>query len=244
MSKTKEKSIRDVWNEFKIEYAVYEFDCGGDSMGSTQLYFYDNKGNEIKKPKSQNGIKSFDWLCEYIEEDIYNQVEFYVNSDGHYIGERGKVTITLNTDNVDEDGEIDEDDVFFDYSKEAIAEFEENISNVIEVDITNDEHKVLKEYVDNIEGDSDNDEDAVYSYKKDFILTKDIQNVLDGLSKKIHKCIIEHDFEYDKGTYSDYDEDDNGFYSFELEKIVKNKGKTYLKVKATISVRMYQDSID
>ena len=57
-----------------------------------EIKFFNDKNEEVDCPE----------LEDYSDGEIYNQVEFYVNSDGHYQGESGVVRIELN-------GEEDED---------------------------------------------------------------------------------------------------------------------------------------
>ena len=75
-----------LWKENKIHECIMEFSCGGDSMNDYDFKFYDKKGKEIVCVE----------LKDFFEDEVFRRVEFYVNSDGHYIGEFGQVVITLN----------------------------------------------------------------------------------------------------------------------------------------------------
>ena len=72
----------------------------------------------------------------YFEDEVFRNVEFYENSDGHYLGEFGEVTITLN-----------ENENQFDYSKSSTSEYSEPYTDNVRVKITKDEAKFIKDYV-------------------------------------------------------------------------------------------------
>ena len=78
----KEKIIQ-LWKENGVANIDYEFDCGGDSMGETTLNILDKEGELIECKEIED----------YFENIIYDNVEFYVNSDGHYLGENGIVQL-------------------------------------------------------------------------------------------------------------------------------------------------------
>ncbi len=81
------------WKKLGIENANMEFSCGGDSMSDYSFTFYTKNttpgGTENISVESEELVLFFD-------RQIFDDVEFYVNSDGHYIGESGNVVITLN----------------------------------------------------------------------------------------------------------------------------------------------------
>ena len=86
-----EEEYVKIWKKHKITHAEFSFDCGNDEMGCTDITFY--KGDKVIKEK---------WgLSSYLSHDIFQEVEFYEASNGHYIGEHGIVTIKLNEE---EDG--------------------------------------------------------------------------------------------------------------------------------------------
>ena len=77
--------IFQLWIEKNIKECIMTFSCGGDSMNDTSFLLYDNEGKNVFEPI----------ITDYLEEDVYHKVEFYEVSDGHYMGESGTVTITL-----------------------------------------------------------------------------------------------------------------------------------------------------
>ena len=94
-----EKEVIQLWKENGVDSINFEFDCGGDSMNETTINILDKEGNVIECKEIED----------YFDNKIYDKVEFYVNSDGHYIGENGNVYITLEDE--------DEEEPYFSYSK-------------------------------------------------------------------------------------------------------------------------------
>jgi len=160
---TEEEQMIKLWNDLGLSYVDFLFNCGGDSMGDTEFEFYDNKGivNPIEK----------EVLEYYFDTEIYKNVDFYENSDGHYIGESGIVRIELN------EGK-------FTYSKEAKSEFSEEISTKINVKLTDEEIAFLTEYVTEMRENEWNGEQVIY--KKDFILNNEKARLLKGIQKMFY----------------------------------------------------------
>ena len=77
-----------LWKELGITSATMEFSCGGDSMNDYHFNFYNSENKQV-----ENGE-----LDSFFDDEVFREVEFYVNSDGHYIGEFGSVEITLDED--------------------------------------------------------------------------------------------------------------------------------------------------
>ena len=175
-----EQTIKD-WKEKGIAYAEFNFSCGGDSMNDTQLNFYDKNGN---------GIDDVGDLEGYFEDEVYRNVNFYEASDGHYIGESGVVRIELS----------DEEDLFC-YSKSAQAEWSETKSGVVLVPITDEEFNLLNDYILGMANSSWNGDSV--DYKKDFILTDEIEQAVKDLQEK-----FEHFAEtFEPETNGEYEDD-------------------------------------
>lgn len=156
-----EEKIVQLWKELEITHINFEFTCGGDSMNDTTLIIY--KDDEV----IENDV-----IYTYFDRIVYDRVEFYVNSDGHYMGESGNVVIELNDEGED-----------FDFSKEAESEWCERTSNNLEIELTDEEISFVKEFVSNInggEGDSGN-----VNYKKDFVLNEKRKELIDSITDKI-----------------------------------------------------------
>jgi hypothetical protein len=152
-----EQAIKE-WQDLSIEICKVEFDCGGDSMNNTDFHFYSN--GKLIADVSQD-------LQDYVENIMYNQCSFYVNSDGHYQGERGVVEITL---------EKDYDDTYcFVCTKYATAEYIERYTIIGEVKLTPKQIDYINKYVSNIWGGSD--DRTQITYKRDFILTDEYEQI-------------------------------------------------------------------
>jgi len=153
--------IIQLWKELEITHIDFEFTCGGDSMNDTTLNIH--KGEEI----IENGV-----ISTYFDDMVYKRIDFYVNSDGHYMGESGNVLIELNNE---------EDD--FDYMKSAQSEWCERITSDVEVELTDEEIEFVREFVRDINGGES--EDANFNYKKDFIINQKRKELIDSIGKKV-----------------------------------------------------------
>ena len=155
------ENIIKIWKEKNIDHVNFNFSCGGDSMNDTSIEIFDKEGNLVEDSE----------LKTYFDDQTYKNVGFYENSDGHYQGEFGVVTITLNDE---------EDD--FEYSKSSSTEWSESSVNEAEIELSDKEANFVANYVLNINGGED---DIQTNYKKDFILTNEQEETLKGLEEKI-----------------------------------------------------------
>ena len=155
------ENIIKIWKEKNIDHVNFNFSCGGDSMNDTSIEIFDKEGNLVEDSELET----------YFDDQAYKNVEFYENSDGHYQGEFGVVTITLNDE---------EDD--FEYSKSSSTEWSESSVNEAEIELSDKEANFVANYVLNINGGED---DIQTNYKKDFILTNEQEETLKGLEEKI-----------------------------------------------------------
>lgn len=175
------EKIIQLWKELKITHIDFEFTCGGDSMNDTTLVIH-TKDETIEN----------ETISTYFDHEVYNRVEFYVNSDGHYMGENGNVLIELN----------DEGDEF-NYMKSAQSEWCERMTSDVEVELTDEEVAFVKEFVRNINGGES--EQANLNYKKDFIINDKRKELIDSIAKKVDDAC--DDFTPDiegKGELSDW----------------------------------------
>ena len=173
-----ENDIIQIWKENNIEKCVMEFTCGGDSMGDTEYTLYDNEGNQVLNED----------ITDYFDNNIYEQVDFYEVSDGHYMGESGTVTIELE----EYDGELS-----FTYNKEAKSEFEETFFGTMEFKLTEVEVKLLEEKISNF-NKSEWDSEAFINYKDDCVITDEEEVILNDLIKRIEDD--SNDFEIEDAT--------------------------------------------
>jgi hypothetical protein len=170
------------WLEKGVDRAEFEFSCGGDSMNDTSLVFFDKENKEVIMSNESR---------ETLDNDIYSNVEFYVNSDGHYQGEHGTVLVEFN---------VEENE--FNYSKSATEEWSESFTDIIKLEITPELHKFCKEYVLEISGESDF-LDIVYA--KDFYINSEKYKMLEDIQEIINKAIDDHEPEdTSAGELEDY----------------------------------------
>ena len=179
-----ETMIKD-WKEAGIGYAKFIFSCGGDSMNDCHFEYFTEDHDEIP---------SFEYETE-LEDILFKRVEFYVNSDGHYMGEDGIVTIELNED---------EDDFYF--SKEAEAEYCERITSEVTAVLTDEEVDYINKYAEDIIGGEDDNTDI--NYKINFIKTYELDEIEKSIFEKIDDVA---------GSFSPaVDGEVRDFYSFSL----------------------------
>jgi len=171
-----------LWRELNLTRIVYNFDCGGDSMGETEMHIFQEGVGEIENKD----------IREFFEEEIYNRVDFYVNSDGEYHGESGTVTITL-----------DKDDSTFNYEKNATGEFTEHLASNFSIKASKKEIRLLINTEITIEGD---ESEGRISYEKDVALSAQEDKLLQKLAERVYEEVSEHDPDgIDKeGTLEDY----------------------------------------
>lgn len=185
--KTTEKELSPIqlWKENGIVKGDFEFQCGGDQMNDTNLKFYNEAGEEVVCEE----------LADYIDGEIYNQVEFYVNSDGHYQGESGFVYITLEEDDDAEDG------ASFSYEKESESEWNENFDEVGYCELTPAEAEFVEDKIHSIVGGGDGD---AVNYKADCILTDEDEALLKSICSKIEDFATEYQMKDAEGEENDW----------------------------------------
>lgn len=174
-----------LWKELGITSATMEFSCGGDSMNDYHFTFY-NSNSENKEVESSE-------LDSFFDDDVFRQVEFYVNSDGHYIGEFGSVEISLDED--------DEENPTFSYYKSAQAEWSESYSDEVVVELTEKEVEFVRTKVRNLVGSQDG---SSINYKGDCILNDEEEQISDTLLEKITNEVENHEFEDAQGDQEDW----------------------------------------
>jgi hypothetical protein len=199
-----------LWKENKIHECIMEFSCGGDSMNDYDFKFYDKKGKEIVCVE----------LKDFFEDEVFRRVEFYVNSDGHYIGEFGQVVITLN----------DEDE--FEYDKSSKSEWSERFSEKIPIGITPEEAKFLNEKVDNMNG---GDGEKNINYKIDCIITDEEEEMVDNILDRIDDVCENYEFQSEEGepedTYSWSTDEDGGEIEIKGDNLYVDVSRSFMIIK-------------
>lgn len=150
----KEEVIK-LWKKLGVTSGEMEFYCGGDSMGDTYFTYNTENGGKLDASGS-------DELTSYFEDAVYDNINFYECSDGHYMGESGTVFIELEDDE-------------FSYTKSAQAEWSETVSGVILIQLTDEQAEFIKKNVSNINGGSD--ETPQINYSRDFIMSDKLEEI-------------------------------------------------------------------
>lgn len=191
-----------LWNEKGIVRAEMEFYCGGDEMGDYSFTYFDADDKEVECSD----------LDKFFNEEVFQQVEFYVNSDGHYMGESGTVHIEL------EDEEEYGEEIDFNYNKCAESEWNETLTNTIRIKLTDEQIEYLKEYVSSFNGGSD--EEANFNYSKDFIMTDEHERI----EKEIGDILDETTRDYEPET----DNEVNEWFNYQNEEPMFDTDNTLL----------------
>lgn len=161
-----------LWIQLHIKKVVFIFDCGGDSMNSTEIKIYDINEDLVED----------DYLETYFDSEVYNNVDFYENSDGVYIGEHGEVTITLEEEE-------------FEYTKDSVEQWEETttITEVIPLPIE------TIEYLNNVTDFELSANESFFEYKEGFKEISEIEETLTSLLEEKSDDLLPEDsenFEY------------------------------------------------
>lgn len=207
--------IIELWKKNKVDYVNFEFSCGGDSMNDTSIQIYDKAGSEIQCSE----------ISDYIDNEVYNRVEFYVNSDGHYQGEAGNVTIRLNDEGDD-----------FEYSKIAESEWSERVTNYVDIEFSEKEIQFIKEKVFNING---GEGEFSINYKGDCILSDEEEKMVEEIEEKIQDEVSDYCPDVVEGEVGEW-------YSFTTNnegEEIKIKGNS-LVVEVNNEVTVFRDSDD
>ena len=166
------ETIIELWKKHNIDYAEFEFDCGGDSMNETALTLTDKDGKNV----------SNDELESYFDKEIYNEVTFYEASDGYYMGENGVVRITL-----------EDDSEQFSYNKISTSEFNESYTSITEFELTEAEANMVNKIVSNMNGNGWNDN--TINYKGDLILSDEEDEGIKSIVEKITDFCLNYTME-------------------------------------------------
>lgn len=206
-----EKEIIQLWKENGVESIDFVFDCGGDQMNDTTINILDKKGELIECKEIED----------YFDNKIYDNVEFYVNSDGHYQGENGNVYITLEDEN--------EEEPYFSYSKCSMEEYNEREEFDVMVELSDEEIEYISLYVNNINtgwGD-----DMNFNYKTDFIKTDRHEELEKSIDEKLTKF------------YDDYEPEVEGELSGADMSLNTNEDENVITIEGNkLKVTLYYES--
>ena len=178
------------WKKLGIESANMDFTCGGDSMNDYSFVFYTKNTSAVTGSPENIEVESEE-LVLFFDRQIFDDVEFYVNSDGHYIGESGVVVITLN----------DEEDGFV-YDKQSQSEWSESYEETIHIKLSKEEIEFVKNKILNINGGTDGD--ATFNYKLDCIITDEDEEIIEKLGERLSTECGEYEFQDVEGEQEDW----------------------------------------
>ena len=213
---TEKEQIIQLWKENGVDSINFEFDCGGDSMGETTFNILDKNGELIECKEIED----------YFDNKIYDNVEFYVNSDGHYIGENGNVYITLEDE--------DEEEPYFSYSKISTEEYQEREDFEVMIELSDEEIEYINLYVNNINtswGDEIN-----FNYGIDFIQTDRHEE----LEKSIGEKLTDFYNDYEPEVEGELSGSDMSFNTNEDENVITIEGNN-LKVTLYYESYVYRE---
>lgn len=170
------KELIDEWKSNKIASATFHFDCGGDSMNETHWSFTIIGDDGVEK---DGGNQSS--IAQALENMVYDRVQFYECSDGHYLGENGTVDVTLNDEG---DG--------FDVYKNSMEHWSETLEIEERLDIDPDLGEFIYKNVDTMESNDAwsidrGQDDVIINYKQDCIVTDKESEMLSELSNRLKK---------------------------------------------------------
>lgn len=211
---TKNEAVA-LWKENGIERCEMQFYCGGDEMGDYSFDYY-NADDELVECSE---------LDKFFNEEVFKNIDFYVNSDGHYIGESGTVHITID--------DLEDEDIDFDYVKSAQSEWNESITNTLEVKLNEEQINYLKEFVSGIVGGSDEFTD--FNYSKDFVMTDEHIRI----EKEIGDIINDITSDFEPKTDNEVGE----WFNYESEEPMFNDNNVLL-IELTNETTEYRDSED
>jgi len=215
-----EKSPIEVWKELGIDHCVASFSCGGDSMNEMEFTYHNESGGEIPEAKSE--------LDYYFEDEIYKNVEFYVNSDGNYLGESGSVNIVL---------EEDDEEPYFSYDKSATSEWYETHSTKFSFPVSEKTFRLFLDKISSLSGSHSSEYEI--NYKVDCIITEEDETLIKELVGEV--CSQGNDWEAEtNGEYND------GSFNYELEdwNLLSEKTENTLYFNVSKGYYEYQGSDD
>ena len=160
------------WKDVKINHCIMDFSCGGDEMQDVDFVFYGENENVLPS----------DTLNDFFKAEVFEKVDFYVNSGDEYIGEFGTVRIELNEEQAD-----------FEYTKSTTSEHSERITESFIYQFTDEEFNIFRDNIEDINGEG---RSVNFNYKSDCIISDDEISILEKFEGKIinfiNNAIIEN----------------------------------------------------
>ena len=186
------------WKDLKINYCIMDFSCGGDEMQDFDFVFYGEYENVLLS----------DTLNDFFKVEVFEKVDFYVNSSDEYIGEFGTVRIELNEKQAD-----------FEYTKSTTSELSERITESFVLQLTDEEFNIFRDKIKDINGEG---RSVYFNYKSDCIISDDEISILEKFERKIKNFITDAIIENEHGEQEEESEN----FECDVEDTLNTEEKT------------------
>lgn len=175
-----------------------DFSCGGDEMQDFDFVFYGEHENVLPS----------DTLNDFFKVEVFEKVDFYVNSSDEYIGEFGTVRIELNEKQAD-----------FEYTKSTTSELSERITESFALQLTAEEFNIFRDKIKDINGEG---RSVYFNYKSDCIISDDEISILEKFERKIKNFITDVIIENEHGE----PEEESENFECDVEDTLNTEEKT------------------
>jgi len=186
------------WKDLKINHCIMDFSCGGDEMQDFDFVFYGEYENVLLS----------DTLNDFFKVEVFEKVDFYVNSSDEYIGEFGTVRIELNEKQAD-----------FEYTKSTTSELSERITESFVLQLTDEEFNIFRDKIKDINGEG---RSVYFNYKSDCIISDDEISILEKFERKIKNFITDVIIENEHGEQEEESEN----FECDVEDTLNTEEKT------------------
>jgi hypothetical protein len=186
------------WKDLKINHCIMDFSCGGDEMQDFDFVFYGEYENVLLS----------DTLNDFFKVEVFEKVDFYVNSSDEYIGEFGTVRIELNEKQAD-----------FEYTKSTTSELSERITESFVLQLTDEEFNIFRDKIKDINGEG---RSVYFNYKSDCIISDDEISILEKFERNIKNFITDVIIENEHGEQEEESEN----FECDVEDTLNTEEKT------------------
>ena len=186
------------WKDLKINHCIMDFSCGGDEMQDFDFVFYGEHENVLPS----------DTLNDFFKVEVFEKVDFYVNSSDEYIGEFGTVRIELNEKQAD-----------FEYTKSTTSELSERITESFVLQLTDEEFNIFRDKIKDINGEG---RSVYFNYKSDCIISDDEISILEKFERKIKNFVTDAIIENEHGEQEEESEN----FECDVEDTLNTEEKT------------------
>lgn len=186
------------WKDLKINHCIMDFSCGGDEMQDFDFVFYGEYENVLPS----------DTLNDFFKVEVFEKVDFYVNSSDEYIGEFGTVRIELNEKQAD-----------FEYTKSTTSELTERITESFVLQLTDEEFNIFRDKIKDINGEG---RSVYFNYKSDCIISDDEISILEKFERKIKNFVTDAIIENEHGEQEEESEN----FECDVEDTLNTEEKT------------------